>query len=97
MDTITATVDAPVLERLAKILGYMRVAGTGQSGKRLKRKDKLRMLEALEQQDRPDGPGTTAAAPLAALSHGNGSLKPPLPPTAAAKCVGFCHWLFVCH
>ena len=84
--------DAPVLERLAKILGYMRVAGAGQSGKRLKRKDKLRMLEALEQQGRHEGDAAAAAAaaaaataPLVAAGPANGTLQAPRPLTAAVK------------
>ena len=38
------TVDGSVLERIAKIMSYMRPALVGKSGKRMKRKDKLRML-----------------------------------------------------
>jgi hypothetical protein len=38
-------VDAGMLERLAKIMAYMRPAGAGgKPGKRLKRKEKLSML-----------------------------------------------------
>jgi hypothetical protein len=37
-------VDGNVLERISKIMSYMRPALVGKSGKRLKRKDTLRML-----------------------------------------------------
>lgn len=59
------TVDANVLERIAKIMSYMRPTLVGKSGKRLKRKDKLRMLA--------DG----GEAPL--NGHQHGSLKPAAP------------------
>ncbi len=36
--------DGAVLERLAKIMGYMRVAPGAKPGKRLKKRDKQRML-----------------------------------------------------
>ena len=57
------TVDGNVLERIARIMSYMRPALVGKSGKRLKRKDKLHMLA--------DG----GEAPL--NGHLHGSLKPP--------------------
>ena len=92
MDAITASVDAPVLERLAKILGYMRVSGSGQPGKRLRRKDKLRMLDALKQQDlaAEEMGGAAARTPAGANGLSNGALKMPLPPTAAAKVASRC-------
>jgi hypothetical protein len=43
-DAMMGGVDANVLERLAKIMSYMRPAGAGKPGKRMKRKDKLRIL-----------------------------------------------------
>lgn len=82
VDAITATVDAPVLERLAKILAYTRVAGAGKPGKRLKRKDKLRMLEVLDAQN------TEHAAVHASdgLANGaNGAVQAPQPPSANGK------------
>ena len=60
--------DGNVLERIAKIMSYMRPALVGKSGKRLKRKEKLRMLA--------DG----GEAPL--NGHLHGSLKPPPPQSA---------------
>lgn len=41
MDALMGGVDASVLERMAKIMSYMRPAA---AGKKLKRKDKLRLL-----------------------------------------------------
>ena len=63
VESMMGTVDGGVLERIAKIMSYMRPALAGKSGKRLKRKDKLRMLA--------DG----GEAPL--NGHLHGSLKPP--------------------
>ena len=54
-------VDAGVLDRLAKVMGYMRVTAAGKPGKRLKKRDKLQMLE--------DG-GGLAVRPLNGASHG---------------------------
>ena len=39
-------VDGAVLERLAKIMGYMRTAPGAKPGKRLKKREKRAMLEA---------------------------------------------------
>ena len=44
VESMMGTVDGGVLERIAKIMSYMRPALVGKTGKRLKRKDKLRML-----------------------------------------------------
>ena len=65
IESTMGTVDANVLERIAKIMSYMRPTLVGKSGKRLKRKDKLRMLA--------DG----GEAPL--NGHQHGSLKPAAP------------------
>ena len=65
VECMMGTVDGNVLERIAKIMSYMRPALVGKSGKRLKRKDKLRMLA--------DG----SEAPL--NGHLHGSLKPAVP------------------
>ena len=37
-------VDMGVMERLAKVMGHMRVTAAGKPGKRLKKRDKLAML-----------------------------------------------------
>lgn len=88
VDTITASTDGPVLERLAKVLGYMRVAGAGQNGKRLKRKDKLRMLEALdEHSQRSQAEQHRELGSDRTVTPANGHL---LPPTAAAKAAAKC-------
>jgi hypothetical protein len=42
-------VDASVIERLAKIMSYMHVSQGGKPGKRLKKKEKLRMLAGLSE------------------------------------------------
>ena len=65
VECMMGTVDGNVLERIAKIMSYMRPALMGKSGKRLKRKDKLRML------------GDGSEAPL--NGHLHGSLKPAVP------------------
>jgi hypothetical protein len=49
-------VDGAVLERLAKIMGYMRVTPGAKPGKRLKKRDKQRLL------------ATAAAAPSGTYS-----------------------------
>ena len=54
-------VDAGVLDRLAKVMGYMRVTAAGKPGKRLKKREKLQMLE---------GGGGLAVRPL------NGAARP---------------------
>ena len=72
VDSLVGTLDAPVLERLAKVLSFVRISG--KNGKKLKRKDKLRMLEAMEQAQL-GGPSNGSAAHAA-----NGdSAQPPLP------------------
>lgn len=63
VESMLRSADGNVLERIAKIMSYMRPALVGKSGKRLKRKEKLRMLA--------DG----GEAPLNGHLHGN--LKPP--------------------
>ena len=63
VEAMLGSTDGNVLERIAKIMSYMRPALVGKSGKRLKRKEKLRMLA--------DG----GEAPL--NGHLHGSLKPP--------------------
>ncbi|CAL5227428.1 g10390 [Coccomyxa viridis] len=63
VESMLGSADGNVLERIAKIMSYMRPALVGKSGKRLKRKEKLRMLA--------DG----GEAPLNGHLHGN--LKPP--------------------
>ena len=62
VESMMGTVDGSVLERIAKIMSYMRPALLGKSGKRLKRKDKLRML------------ANGSEAPL--NGHLHGTLKP---------------------
>lgn len=71
VESMMGTVDGNVLERIAKIMSYMRPSLPGKAGKRLKRKDKLRMLA--------DG----GEAPL--NGHLHGSLKPAAPHHAAVK------------
>ena len=44
MDSMLGSVDSSVLERMAKIMSYMRVSAGGKHGK-MKKKDKLRMLQ----------------------------------------------------
>ena len=68
VESMLGSADGNVLERIAKIMSYMRPALVGKSGKRLKRKEKLRMLA--------DG----GEAPL--NGHLHGSLKPPPPQSA---------------
>ena len=62
IESMMGTVDGSVLERIAKIMSYMRPALVGKSGKRLKRKVKLRML------------ANGSEAPL--NGHLHGTLKP---------------------
>lgn len=62
-------VDGNLLERLAKIMSYMRPSAGGKPGKRPKRKDKLQLLGA-----------ASALPPLAGIgalkgSHTNGSVS----------------------
>ena len=45
VDTILGGVDAAILERLAKVMSYMRVTAGVKPGKRLKKREKMRMLE----------------------------------------------------
>lgn len=72
-DSMMGGLDANVLERLAKIMSYMRPSVAGKPGKRLKRKDKMRIL------------GDVAEPPLASMpvikpAHANGAVRtsPPL-------------------
>ena len=44
MESVLGVMDGAVLERLARIMGYMRVAPGAKPGKRLKKRDKQRML-----------------------------------------------------
>ena len=44
VETMLGGVDAGVMERLAKVMGYMRVTAAGKPGKRLKKREKLAML-----------------------------------------------------
>ena len=70
VDALLATVDAPVLERLGKVLSFMRV--NSKNGKKMRRKDTLRMLEAMD----------AAQAQQAQQANANGShdaAQPPLP------------------
>jgi len=53
VDTILGGVDAAILERLAKVMSYMRVTAGAKPGKRLKKKDKMRMLEGGDFSVRP--------------------------------------------
>lgn len=53
VDTILGGVDATILERLAKVMSYMRVTAGAKPGKRLKKKDKMRMLEGGDFSVRP--------------------------------------------
>ena len=77
------TVDGGVLERIAKIMSYMRPALVGKSGKRLKRKDKLRML------------ASGSEAPL--NGHLHGTLKPVAHQSAVVRrCRFFAHDADLC-
>lgn len=74
--------DGAVLERLAKIMGYMRVA-PGAKPKKLKKRDKQRILEGGAA---PAGHGA-AAAQNGHAAAANGAAEPgslPPPPKAAA-------------
>ncbi len=69
VDSLMGGVDGSLLERLAKIMSYMRPSVGGKPGKRLKRKDKLQMLGQ-----------TTGLPPLAGIgalkaSRTNGSVS----------------------
>jgi len=66
VETMLGGVDAGVLERLAKVMGYMRVTAAGKPGKRLKKREKLQMLGG--------GGGGLAVRPLNGAAH-----KPILP------------------
>ena len=68
--------DAPVLDRLAKVLSFVRISG--KNGKKLKRKDKLRMLEAMDQAQL----GGHANGGSAAHQANGDSAQPPLPTCA---------------
>ena len=72
VDSLLGHLDAPVLDRLAKVLSFVRISG--KNGKKLKRKDKLRMLEAMDQAQQ--GPPANGSAP-----HGvsEDTAQPPLP------------------
>ncbi len=65
-------VDAGVMERLAKVMGYMRVTAAGKPGKRLKKREKLAMLA---------GGGTLAVRPL---NGAHDRLRAPHPPPQTA-------------
>ena len=75
VDALLAVVDAPVLERLGKVLAFLRVST--KNGKKLKRKDKLRMLEAMDSAQAQQAAQAATAAGLAA-----DEAAPPLPPCA---------------
>lgn len=86
VDSLVGTLDAPVLERLAKVLSFVRISG--KNGKKLKRKDKLRMLEAMEQAQL--GGPSNGSVPHAANGD---SAQPPLPSCAlfaSEQAAGFC-------
>ncbi len=73
-------VDGNLLERLAKIMSYMRPNAGGKPGKRLKRKDKLQLL------------GASALPPLAGIGalkgpHTNGSVSALIPITLPHECL----------
>ena len=53
VDTILGGVDAAILERLAKVMSYMRVTAGVKPGKRLKKREKMRMLEGSDFAVRP--------------------------------------------
>ena len=74
MDALLATVDAPVLERLGKVLSFMRISG--KNGKKLKRKDKLRMLEAM---DSAQAAQQAQQAGANGSAHPSSEAQPPLP------------------
>lgn len=46
-------VDAAILERLAKVMSYMHVTAGSKPGKRLKKRNKMRLLEAGDVAMRP--------------------------------------------
>jgi hypothetical protein len=62
VDALMGGVDASVLERMAKIMAYMRPTA---AGKRLKRKDKLRMLGLAGPENGAPRASLAAAAPAA--------------------------------
>ena len=45
VETVSGALDGAVLERMAKILSYMHASGGGKHGKKLKKREKLRMLQ----------------------------------------------------
>lgn len=83
VESMMGTVDGGVLERIAKIMSYMRPALVGKSGKRLKRKDKLRML------------ANSSEGPL--NGHLHGTLKPMVHQSAVVRrCRFFTHDADLC-
>lgn len=63
-DTMMVHLDGAVLERLAKIMGYMGTA-TAKPGRRLKRKEKLSLLQpAANGSDKPSSHAAVGEAPL---------------------------------
>ena len=75
VESLMGAVDGSMLERLAKIMAYMRPAQAGaKPGRRLKRKDKLSML------------GEAAAPPL-----NGGALRGSLRPEGPVRCCSQMH------
>lgn len=92
VESVLGGMDGAVLERLAKIMGYMRVAPGAKPGKRLKKRDKQRMLEGGVV---PSGAGSAAANGAGPTAHSGrdlaangaaepGAMPPPPPKPAAA-------------
>lgn len=99
MESVLGGMDGAVLERLAKIMGYMRVAPGAKPGKRLKKRDKQRMLEGGVVPSGSSG-GALAANGTAVGRNGQaavadggappGAMPPPPKPTAADDEVRWC-------
>ncbi|KAK9810192.1 hypothetical protein WJX72_006465 [[Myrmecia] bisecta] len=77
-ECLAGAVDSQVLERMAKIMSYMRVSAGGKSGKRLKKKEKLQMLSGLATNGTAT-PITRASMPGGATERDTMSPKGPRP------------------
>eukprot|EP00208_Stichococcus_sp_RCC1054_P003303 CAMPEP_0206141376 /NCGR_PEP_ID=MMETSP1473-20131121/12694_1 /ASSEMBLY_ACC=CAM_ASM_001109 /TAXON_ID=1461547 /ORGANISM="Stichococcus sp, Strain RCC1054" /LENGTH=381 /DNA_ID=CAMNT_0053535919 /DNA_START=132 /DNA_END=1274 /DNA_ORIENTATION=+ len=80
VESMLGVMDGAVLERLAKIMGYMKTAA-GTKGKKLKKREKLRMLAGDSALATPSGSGLVVQD---GRPHTNGSAGVPAATTAAA-------------
>lgn len=72
-------VDGTVLDRLAKIMSYMRPSERGKNSKKLRKKDKLAMLNGLPLDEHANGAQANGHAEDA---NGAGPMPPGPPPKA---------------